>query len=128
MTAYELPPAWMLDATCRTVDPELWFPDDDPWQAQAARRVCQSCPVVAECAEYAIHRYIPFGIWGGMTADDRRDYRRRHGIVKPQVARTCGWCSDTFYPRAHQQVYCRNLCKKRAYEATKRPNPQNRRT
>ena len=128
MSLMERPPGWMVEGLCQQVDPDLWFPEDDPWQAQRAKQLCQACPVLAECAEYAIHRYIPHGVWGGMSADDRRNYRQRHGIVKPQAARACGWCSTTFYPRAVQQVYCRNLCRQRAYEAAKRPNPTNGRS
>ncbi|MDQ3885564.1 MAG: WhiB family transcriptional regulator [Actinomycetota bacterium] len=38
------PPAWVADALCAEVDPELWYPDKggSTWPA---RRICQRCPV-----------------------------------------------------------------------------------
>lgn len=79
MSLIERPPEWMVDGLCQQVDPDLWFPDTDPYQVQKAKAVCMSCPVMSECADYAITRYVPYGIWGGMTADDRVTYRRRKG-------------------------------------------------
>ena len=121
----ERPPEWMGHGLCQQVDPDLWFPDTDPWQVQKAKAVCLDCPVMAECADYAITRYVPHGIWGGMTAEDRVKYRRRNGIKKPRVTLTCDYCSEPFTPINVQMKYCTALCKKRKYEATKRPNPKN---
>ena len=39
------------------MDPDLFFPDDRS-VADAAVRVCESCPVVGECGEYADHERI----------------------------------------------------------------------
>ena len=50
-----------------------WFPlsgfDDD---AQAAKRICASCPVQDDCLAVALTFNEDFGIWGGLTAAERR--------------------------------------------------------
>lgn len=50
-----------------------WFPlsgfDD---QGQAAKRVCASCPVQDDCLQVALTFNEDYGIWGGLTAAERR--------------------------------------------------------
>ena len=41
------------------------------------KAVCATCPVITECREYAITHHIKFGIWGGMSENQRRAERRR---------------------------------------------------
>jgi WhiB family redox-sensing transcriptional regulator len=68
---------WMEDASCVGLEPELFFPGPgiDPAPAKA---VCASCIVRGECLAIAIARREPDGIWGGLTAAERRgDARRR---------------------------------------------------
>lgn len=48
-------------------------------QTEEALAVCQTCPVITECREYAIH-FESFGVWGGMTEHQRRLERRRRNI------------------------------------------------
>jgi WhiB family redox-sensing transcriptional regulator len=63
----------MRDALCREYPDVTWFPTstllvdyDEP------KAVCSRCLVRAECLEYALERRIDYGVWGGMTAPDRR--------------------------------------------------------
>jgi WhiB family redox-sensing transcriptional regulator len=37
----------------------------------AAKAICGSCPVVAECRTHALTVQEPYGIWGGMSERDR---------------------------------------------------------
>ena len=37
-----------------------------------AKAVCASCPVRVECLEHAIAVDERYGIWGGLTQDERR--------------------------------------------------------
>ena len=37
-----------------------------------AKQVCASCPVRAECLEHAITLDERYGVWGGLTQDERR--------------------------------------------------------
>lgn len=41
-----------------------------------AKAVCASCPVAEDCREYALSRR-EYGIWGGMTDEERASERRR---------------------------------------------------
>jgi len=65
------PGPWAVRAACRDADTELFFASDDISVA-IARRLCRRCPVRPECAAYA--RAFPdvTGVWGGLTAGERR--------------------------------------------------------
>ena len=68
---------WQLLASCRTVDPDIFFhPEGERGPARrnrdnAAKAVCASCPVLRECAAHALTVREPYGVWGGMTEDER---------------------------------------------------------
>lgn len=74
---------WRDDAECRSpfYDPEQWFPGGTtgPWipQIEDAKAVCRSCPVMATCRQWALDNRQEGGIWGGMTEQDRANWRRR---------------------------------------------------
>ena len=36
-----------------------------------AKMVCNSCPVLTECRTHALQAREPYGIWGGMSEDER---------------------------------------------------------
>lgn len=38
---------------------------------QAAKALCQVCPVRAECAAHALAAREPYGVWGGFTETER---------------------------------------------------------
>lgn len=63
-----------------TNDPDLFFPDrldgGSPREWQMMRKACAGCPVVAQCAEYAIEHEPDFGFWGGLSVAERRQIRR----------------------------------------------------
>jgi WhiB family redox-sensing transcriptional regulator len=44
---------------------------------RAAKSVCARCAVRLECADYAIRAREPYGVWGGLTEEERdRIYER----------------------------------------------------
>ncbi|MEU3189498.1 WhiB family transcriptional regulator [Streptomyces sp. NPDC006992] len=61
---------------CRTSDePDQWFHEDED-----AGLLCQGCPVLAQCALWALAnpQLSAYGVWGGMTSRQRASiYRRR---------------------------------------------------
>jgi WhiB family transcriptional regulator, redox-sensing transcriptional regulator len=73
---------WRHRAACLDEDPELFFPVSDvgPGAEQVARAksVCASCPVRAECLDYAVDNGLEYGIFGGTTERERRNLARRH--------------------------------------------------
>lgn len=73
-----IPGEWVEDAVCAQVDPDLFFPNEgDYHQARRAKELCQTCPVINECADYAIRAGIRDGIFGGLTPRERATARRR---------------------------------------------------
>jgi WhiB family redox-sensing transcriptional regulator len=42
-----------------------------------AKSVCQTCPYMVECGAYAIANPEERGVWGGLSEEDRRQFRRR---------------------------------------------------
>ena len=69
----------MSVAVCAQIDPDLWFAEEGNYQASVeAKKICQTCPVVVECGEYAIRANILYGIWGGMTLRERQAVKRRN--------------------------------------------------
>ncbi|MDP1878986.1 MAG: WhiB family transcriptional regulator [Actinomycetota bacterium] len=75
---------WQMDGACRGEDPSLFFhPEGERGPARdsreaAAKAVCATCPVLAECAAHALAVREPYGVWGGMSEDDREAFYRRN--------------------------------------------------
>lgn len=80
LAASHRPGDWIRDALC----PQVSWVDFFPGKAQSvepAKRICRMCPVRVECAEYAVTSPIMLlGVWGGMSANERREVRQRRGI------------------------------------------------
>jgi WhiB family redox-sensing transcriptional regulator len=70
MFAQEITPildtSWESKAACRTdgASAALFF-SEDLSEIAAAKRICATCPVMAQCLEQAIHNQEPWGVWGG---------------------------------------------------------------
>lgn len=70
---------------CAEVDPELFFPQEVEVSSTkvvsvyrdvaAAKEICYSCPLIANCLEYALQNQ-DIGIWGGMTERQRDKLRK----------------------------------------------------
>ena len=76
--ARDLGGPWHSEAACRSDEAGLFFaPSKEPTAArlsreEAAKRVCARCPVLLECREHALLQPEPYGVWGGLTAAERR--------------------------------------------------------
>lgn len=68
-------PDWVGDALCAQTDPEIFFPEKGKSSAEA-KLVCRRCPVTEECLEFAIVTRQKFGVWGGLSPDERSRVRR----------------------------------------------------
>lgn len=86
------PPAWMLNAACASVDPEIFFPESGQ-NTRQARKVCAGCDVQTECATYAIATDTRFGIWGALDPTER-------GRLRTSTCHTCGT------PTPGRNTYC----------------------
>lgn len=71
---------WQLKGACRQANPELFFhPEGERGLNRRSRlsqaiAVCESCPVLQCCRDHALQTREPYGVWGGMTEDQRWDY------------------------------------------------------
>ncbi len=68
---------WQLQSACRAVDPSLFFhPEGERGPARSGREasakaVCAGCPVLEACRSHALAVREPYGVWGGLSEDDR---------------------------------------------------------
>lgn len=71
---------WQFQGACRTSSPEVFFhPEGERGTArrrrdERAKQVCAGCPVLQQCREHALAAREPYGVWGGMTEDERLAY------------------------------------------------------
>lgn len=40
---------------------------------EAAKQTCRQCPVIAQCREWALRTREPYGVWGGLSEEDRAE-------------------------------------------------------
>lgn len=73
------PAEWMLDAKCRELPPDVFFPSDGVG-VDAARRICEDCPAKSPCLEYALANHIEHGVWGGASERERRRIARKRRL------------------------------------------------
>jgi WhiB family redox-sensing transcriptional regulator len=68
---------WQRLGSCRGRDSAQFFHPDGERGASRGRReaaaksLCHSCPVRAECAAHALSTREPYGVWGGFTETER---------------------------------------------------------
>jgi WhiB family redox-sensing transcriptional regulator len=85
---------WQLRGLCRGKDSSLFFhPEGERGAArsareQSAKEICLNCPVQKQCSEHALRVREPYGVWGGMTEEEREiHYQRRKALVRARAAR-----------------------------------------
>lgn len=85
---------WQLRGLCRGKDSSLFFhPEGERGAARAAREqsakeICLNCPVQKQCCEHALRVREPYGVWGGMTEEEREaHYQRQKALVRARAAR-----------------------------------------
>ena len=73
---------------CRDADPEIFFhPEGERGgtrrrRDEAAKAICARCPVIEQCREHALAVQEPYGVWGGLSEDERAQ------IVQARKARS----------------------------------------
>lgn len=65
---------WKENAAC-VGKLDLFFNDHKQTSVRQAKAICDGCAVKTRCLEYAL-THTEYGVWGGMTANERRVYRR----------------------------------------------------
>ena len=65
----------------------MFFPErGGPDVNKAAIAVCQDCQVRTECLAYAIAEHENAGVWGGLTARQRRNQRHHDLRLKEKAS------------------------------------------
>ena len=67
---------WTARAACKGTDPDELFVQGAA--QNRAKLICRGCPVRTECLADALDNRIEFGVWGGMTEEERRRLLRRN--------------------------------------------------
>lgn len=62
---------WREDAVCARVDGDFWYPEVGGTNRRA-KAMCRSCPVMDTCLQWAFDHNEQWGVFGGMSADERR--------------------------------------------------------
>jgi WhiB family redox-sensing transcriptional regulator len=72
---------WQSRAACRGLGDDLFFASNNERAASRRRReraakvVCATCPVIHPCLAWALSADEPYGVWGGLSADERSKLR-----------------------------------------------------
>jgi WhiB family redox-sensing transcriptional regulator len=66
---------WTTDGLCREIDTDMFFPEKGG-DVRTGKAVCRVCPVSLECLAYALRHDERFGIWGGLSEQERRRLRK----------------------------------------------------
>ncbi len=92
----DTPLGWMKEAACKG-QVDLFFPPSSTSgrtsevdiQVERAKNICRQCPVLAQCAGYALT--LPnevVGVWAAMTQRDRRNRKHAESDRIPRTRRT----------------------------------------
>ena len=79
-----LKPWEFYDSACTDVGTDFFYMEDDGHhvsqrQKLEIKNICESCTHKNDCAKWGISNEI-FGIWGGLTSEERNRHRRRMRI------------------------------------------------
>jgi WhiB family redox-sensing transcriptional regulator len=59
-------------APCDGYTEEFYAEPDNRLSLRMAKFICDTCPLVRDCLDYALLAEEEYGVWGGMTAEERR--------------------------------------------------------
>ena len=68
---------WQGRAACRGMDTATFFHPPNERDAarqdriDAAKAICHNCPAVNDCLDHALRVREPYGVWGGLSEDER---------------------------------------------------------
>lgn len=68
---------WQYQGACRAYGDEQFFHPEGERGAARRRRdanakaICATCPVLQQCREHALKVREPYGVWGGLTEEER---------------------------------------------------------
>lgn len=69
---------WQMQAACRGTDTAVFYhPDNERGPSRRrrdarAKEICHRCPVMADCLSSALAAHEPYGVWGGLSVNERK--------------------------------------------------------
>lgn len=90
------------EAACKDNDVNMFYVDEGPIHNQSIKlaiskaiSICKSCPVRFECLTKAVTNKEEFGIWGGLTARERKKFFAGYSeITSDDIRKAIKWKSD----------------------------------
>lgn len=77
---------WQYQGACVGADTEQFFLDYNlrgPAKRKKEKQAiafCNTCPVKLQCLEHALNTPEVYGVWGGMTEEQRNTILRKRGV------------------------------------------------
>ncbi|MUL39865.1 WhiB family transcriptional regulator [Streptomonospora sp. PA3] len=71
-----------IEIPCRQ-EPDLFFAEA-PAEVEAAKEICQDCPVREQCLADALERREPWGVWGGQLLVSGKVVPRKRPRGRPR--------------------------------------------
>ena len=74
---------WQVNAACRGTDTSNFYhPENERGPSRVkremrAKAVCAGCSVVENCLRWALDTREPYGVWGGLSPEDRESLLAR---------------------------------------------------
>lgn len=68
---------WQVNAACRGTDTSNFYhPENERGPSRVkremrAKAICAGCPVIENCLRWALDTREPYGVWGGLSPEDR---------------------------------------------------------
>jgi WhiB family redox-sensing transcriptional regulator len=81
--------SFIADALCAQTDPEAFFPEKGG-SPKEAKQMCARCDVADACLQAAIDNEEEFGVWGGLTARERKNLLAGRVVDERLLARISG--------------------------------------
>jgi WhiB family redox-sensing transcriptional regulator len=66
-----------MQAACRGRDTSMFYhPENERGPSRErrerdAKKICSECPVIANCRRWALTAREPYGVWGGLSVEER---------------------------------------------------------
>ena len=73
--------AWTEKSNCKNMDTDLFFPELGNNYDPFVKDVCMSCEVIDECAWYANETSAIYGMFGGMSPNQREVWRKKNKAI-----------------------------------------------
>ena len=79
---------WQTQALCREASQDMFFhPEGERGPSRVtrderAKALCARCPVLQACRTHALTVREPYGVWGGLTEQEREEIYRQQDEPK----------------------------------------------